>query len=200
MEEKDIKKDIPEVKKKISTPPKAVAHKAVSHKGGSEDKRDRSSQSRRTRRFARTRGGAGGKRDFDKKVLEIRRVTRVVAGGRRFSFSATVVVGDKNGKIGLGVGKGNDTAIAIDKATNQAKKNMVTIVLTKDKSIAYDISAKYCASRVELRPSSGIVAGGAVRTVADLVGIRNINAKILSRSKNHINNARAAILALQQLK
>ena len=139
------------------------------------------------------------RQEFDKRVLQIRRVARVVAGGRRFSFSATVLAGNRNGMVGIGIANGSDTAIAVEKAYNQAKKHMVKIPLTDDHSIAHDIQAKYSASVVALRPSSGVVAGGAVRSVVELVGIKNINTKILSRSKCHINNAKATIKALEQL-
>ena len=139
------------------------------------------------------------KSEFDKRIISIRRVSRVVAGGRRFSFSATIVIGNKKGKVGIGVGAGLDTATAIEKAGNNAQKHLVVIPLTENSSIAHDVDAKYCASQVALRPAQGLVAGGAVRTVAELAGIKNINTKILSRSKSAINNARATIKALSNL-
>ncbi|MDI9325285.1 MAG: 30S ribosomal protein S5 [Alphaproteobacteria bacterium] len=136
--------------------------------------------------------------EFDRKVLSARRVTRVVAGGRRMSLAVAVAVGDKQGRVGIGTGKGLDMASATEKALTQAKKNMIRIPLTKNGSIPHDVSAKYCASSVILRPSQSFVAGGAVRVVASLAGIKGINAKILSRSKNAINNAQATIKALQK--
>ena len=124
-----------------------------------------------------------------------------MAGGRRFNFSAALVIGDKKGRVGVGLGKAADTAAAIDKATRAAKKNMITVVLTKNRSIAQDIGAKFCASRVEIRPSPGrgLVAGSSVRTVLELAGISDVTAKILSRSHNQVNNARAAIEALRAI-
>lgn len=135
-------------------------------------------------------------------MINIRRVARVVAGGRRFSFSVAIIIGNRKGKVGVGLGKAGDTTLAIDKAVRDAKKNMLTISLTKDSSIAHDISAKYCASRVSLipAPGRGLVAGSSVRPVLELAGVTNVIAKINSGSKNGLNNARAAIEALRKLK
>jgi small subunit ribosomal protein S5 len=162
------------------------------------------------------RGGKGGERrgrtpnrgrgerksEFDQKMINIRRVARVVAGGRRFSFSVSIIIGNKKGKVGVGVGKAGDTTLAIDKATRDAKKHLITVSLTKDNSIAHDVSAKYNASRVTLMPAQGrgLVAGSSVRPVLELAGVSNIIAKVRSGSKNGLNNARAAIEALKSLK
>jgi len=126
----------------------------------------------------------------------------VVAGGRRFSFPAVVVAGDRKRRVGVGVGKGIDTALAMDKAFRDAKKNMVRIKTTDTNSIPHDVDAKYNASVIELRPSParGLVAGSSVRTVLEFAGITDITAKIHSRSKNKINNARATVEALKQLR
>lgn len=138
------------------------------------------------------------KPEFDQKILSLRRVTRVMAGGRRFSFSVAMVIGDKKGRVGVGLGKANDTTSAIQKAVRNAKKNMVRIKLTENGSVPYDVEAKYKASNISIRPVSGkgLAAGGAVRTVLEFVGMKEVGAKILSRSKNHFNNAKATILAL----
>jgi small subunit ribosomal protein S5 len=124
-----------------------------------------------------------------------------MAGGRRFNFSAALVLGDKKGAVGIGVGKAADTALAVEKATRDAKRNMIHVPLTKNRSIKYNVSSSYCASVVEVRPSPGrgLVAGSSVRTVLELAGVSDVTAKLLSRSKNSINNARAAIEALRQL-
>ena len=124
-----------------------------------------------------------------------------MAGGRRFNFSAALVLGDKKGKVGVGLGKAADTQLAIEKATRAAKKNMISISLTKNRSIAQNVGAKFCASVVEIRPSPGrgLVAGSSVRTVLELAGVSDVTAKLLSRSKNPVNNARAAIEALRSL-
>lgn len=169
-------------------------------------------------RGPRGRGGQGGrgergrrpggnrppraKSEFDQKMINIRRVARTVAGGRRFSFSVAIIIGNKKGKVGVGLGKAGDTTLAIDKAVRDAKKRMITVNLTKDNSIAHDVSAKYTASVVTLMPvkGRGLVAGSSVRPVLELAGVTNTVAKIHSGSKNGLNNARAAIKALQQLK
>ncbi len=142
------------------------------------------------------------KSEYDQKMINIRRVARVVAGGRRFSFSVAIIIGNKKGKVGVGLGKAGDTTLAIDKAVRDAKKHMITVALTRDNSIAHEVAAKYCAARVSLTPSRGrgLVAGSSVRPVLELAGITNIVAKIRSGSKNGLNNARAAIKALEQLK
>lgn len=139
--------------------------------------------------------------EFDQKVISLRRVSRVVAGGRRFSFSAAIVAGDRKGRVGVGLGKGIDTALAMDKAVRDAKKNMIRVPLTDTKSIPHDIEAKYAASVIAIRPAPtrGIVAGSSVRTVLELAGVTDITAKIHSRSKNKLNNARATVLALTKL-
>ena len=141
--------------------------------------------------------------EFDQKVLDIRRTARVVAGGRRFSFRATVVIGNRTGKVGLGVGKGADVSTAIEKAVNQAKKGVIFIDLGEKKTILHEVEAKFGAARVRLKsagPGRGLVAGGPIRVIADLAGIKNLTGKILSRTANKLNNARATIEALKKLK
>ena len=124
-----------------------------------------------------------------------------MAGGRRFNFSAAIVIGDKKGRVGVGLGKAADTALAIEKATRDAKRSMLTLDLTEGKSLRHNVGAKYCASKVEIRPSPGrgLVAGSSVRTVLELGGVTDVTAKILSRSHNSVNNARAAIEALRKI-
>jgi len=141
------------------------------------------------------------KSDFEQKIINLRRVTRVVSGGRRFSFSVAIVLGDKNGSVGLGLGKATDTSIAIEKAVRDAKKKMIKPNLTETKSIPFDVSKKYGASVVMMSPSpgKGLKAGGAMRIVLDLLGAKDITGKILSRSKNHLNNAKATIESLKKI-
>jgi small subunit ribosomal protein S5 len=142
------------------------------------------------------------KSEFDQKIISIRRVTRVVTGGRRFSFSVSVVVGDRKGKVGIGTGKANDTPIAIDKAVRSAKKNLITVPMTKNGSIPHETEAKYSSARVLLvrATGKGILAGSSVRTVLDLAGLREVGGKLFSRTKNQTNNARAALKALSLLR
>jgi small subunit ribosomal protein S5 len=141
------------------------------------------------------------KPEFDNKMVSIRRVTRVVAGGRRFSFSVTLVAGNRKGTVGVGQGKASDTPIAIDKAMRDAKKNMIQIHTTKDMSIPHEVAAKYGSSRVLIMPAPGrgMLAGSSIRTVLELAGLTGINAKLLSGSKNRANNAKAAVEALRKL-
>ncbi len=139
--------------------------------------------------------------EFDQKIVSIRRVTRVVAGGRRFSFSVCIVIGDKKGSVGVGMGKASDTALAIEKAYNNAKNSMIKVSLKDDMSIPHIVKTKFTSSEVFIKPApgKGVIAGGSVRTVLELAGITDVNAKIFSRSKNDFNNAKAAIKALSQL-
>lgn len=140
--------------------------------------------------------------EFDQRVLEISRVTRVVAGGKRFNFRATIVLGNKKGKVGVGIGKGADVSMSIDKAVRDAKKKIMT-VLIKNKTIPHEAKAKYKSARVFIKPApkgSGIIAGGALRTVCELAGVENISAKVLSKGSNKISIAQAALSALSQLK
>jgi len=141
------------------------------------------------------------KSEFEHKIISIRRVTRVVSGGRRFSFSVGIVAGDKKGRVGVGMGKASDTALAIEKALRDAEKNMLKIKLTKTNSIPKEVEAKFASSRVLIMPAPerGLIAGSSVRTVLELGGIKDVGAKIFSRSKNKINNARVAIEALAKL-
>ncbi|MBI2446792.1 MAG: 30S ribosomal protein S5 [Parcubacteria group bacterium] len=142
------------------------------------------------------------KSEFDQKTLDIRRVTRVVAGGKRFRFRATVVLGDHKGRVGVGVDKGADTSEAIEKAARAAKKNSIVITI-KNGTIPHEIIGKFSSAIVLLRPAKeghGIVAGGPVRTVVNLAGITNISSKILGTTTNKLNNARATIEALKKLK
>ena len=141
------------------------------------------------------------KPEFDQKILNIRRVTRVVAGGRRFSFSVAIIAGDKKGAVGLGLGKAGDTALAINKALRNAKKNMIKLNLTKSMSIPHELSAKFSSSQVVLRPNKGrgLVAGSVIRDIVKISGMKDITGKILSNSKNKLNNAKAVIMALEQI-
>jgi len=140
--------------------------------------------------------------EFDQKIISIRRVTRVMAGGRRFSFSVAIVIGDRRGKVGVGIGKAGDTQLAIEKAVRNAKKHMITVPLNKDGHIKNDVHIKYSASEVMIMPAPGrgVVAGSSVRTVLEHAGVKDVTAKIFSRSKNKLNNARAAVEALKLLK
>lgn len=141
------------------------------------------------------------KDEFESKLLDLARVTRVAAGGRRFRFRAVVIVGNKAGKVGLGLAKGQDVAQAVEKATRLAKKNLVEVPIVRD-TIPHMVFAKFSSARVLLKPKTkgrGMTAGGTVRVVCALAGIKNISSKVLGRTGNKLNNARATIEALKKL-
>lgn len=180
------------------TDAKTPVEKTTAVRGDARKPMQKNERPRRPRRGGKPRE----RREFDQKIIAIRRVTRVVAGGRRFAFSVAMVIGDRKGRVGVGVGKAGDTALAIEKSIRDAKKNMITVKRTKGNSIRHDVAAKYCASEVSIMPAKGrgVVAGSSVRNVLELGGITDVTAKIFSRSKNQLNNARAALIALDSLK
>lgn len=141
------------------------------------------------------------KPEFDSKTISIRRVTRVVSGGRRFTLSVALVAGDRNGRIGLGTGKALDTQVAIEKALKAAKRNMIHVKLSKHKSLPHDIEAKYKSSKVMIMPNKGrgLIAGSSARTILSLAGLTDVTAKFYSGTKNKLNNARATMAALEQI-
>lgn len=141
------------------------------------------------------------KPEFEQKLLDLARVTRVVKGGRRFRFRATLVIGNRKGKVGVGVSKGSDVSDAIQKAYNDAQKNLIEVEMAGT-TIPHDVSQKLGSAKVLLKPASegqGIIAGGAVRSVVDLAGIKDIVSKSLGAS-NKLNVARATVEALKTLK
>ena len=140
--------------------------------------------------------------EFETKLLDLRRVTRVTAGGKQLRFRAIMVIGDKKGKVGLGVSKGLDVTQAIEKATRLAKKNLMDVKINEDGTIDREVLAKFGASTILLKPQKkgkGLVAGGTVRTLCQLAGIQNISSKILSRSSSKLNNAKATMKAFEIL-
>lgn len=141
--------------------------------------------------------------EFKEKVLDLRRVTRVVAGGKRFRFRATVVIGDEKGRVGVGVDKGLDVASAVNKAKTAAKKNLLHLNLEKGRTLKHEVIAKYSAANVIIKPAReghGLKAGGAVRTVLNLAGVKDATSKCLGRTSNKLTNALAAMEALKKLK
>lgn len=140
--------------------------------------------------------------EYDQKVLDIARVTRVTKGGKRFTFRAAIVIGDKRGKVGFGLGKGLDVARSVEKAFRQAKKNLINVIF-KEGTIPHRVEAKVNSAVVFLKPApkgSGVRAGGPMRVIAKLAGIEDVSGKIISRSNNKINVAKATIEALKKLK
>jgi len=138
---------------------------------------------------------------FIERLIKISRVTKVTKGGKKLSFRAVVVIGDENGQVGVGVGKAEDVVNAFKKAKTDARKNLIKIPLTKSLTIPHGVVGDKGACKIIMRPSiegSGVVAGGAVRTVLEVAGVKNVIAKQLG-SDNLLNNARAAIVALENL-
>lgn len=142
------------------------------------------------------------KDDIESKLLDLTRVTKVTGGGKNLKFRAVIVAGDKKGKVGIGVAKGLDVSQAVEKATKLARKNMKNIPII-DGTIAYEVQAKLGPSVILLKPQKkgrGLVAGGTVRVVCSLAGIQDISSKIISRTTNKLNNAKATMKALEKLK
>ncbi|MFA7193771.1 MAG: 30S ribosomal protein S5 [Candidatus Paceibacterota bacterium] len=179
----------------IAKPDVAPVAAAPSHSNSNSNDREFRKNRRPTRRPNAPRS------EFEQKMLSIRRVTRVSSGGRRFSFSVVMAIGNGKGKVGIGIGKAGDTSLAIDKAIKSAKKNMVDIKTTKDMSIPHIVEAKYSSAVVSLQPSAGkgIVAGSAVRDLIELGGLKDIVGKVRSGSKNKLNIAHATLVAFKKL-
>lgn len=198
MKETEIKTNAPAV----STPSVAPANKVTPGRR----MRDGASAPRRGGPGGSPRGGRSDSRErvkpeFDSKIIDIRRVTRVTSGGRRMNFSVAVVAGDRKGRVGVGLGKSIDTASAVEKATREAKKNLIKVPLSAQMTIPHAVEAKYASARIMIFPARGrgIVAGSSARAVIDLAGIRDVCAKYLSGSKNRLNNAKVTIEALKKL-
>jgi len=153
-------------------------------------------------KFARRELRIEKKQEFESKVLDLARVARMTAGGRRLRFRAVVVVGNQKDKVGLGTATGADVAGAVEKATRFAKKNLITVPIVNE-TVPHQTEAKSGAAEVLLKPQikgRGLVAGGTVRIICNLAGIKNISSKILGKTKNKLSNAMATIEALKKLK
>jgi len=142
------------------------------------------------------------KDEFESRLLDLTRLAHMKAGGRRFRFRAVMIIGNRNGQVGVGVAKGRDVGQSIQKATRLAKKNMIFVPII-NQTIPHQVEAKFSTAKVLLKPQRkgrGLVAGGVVRVICELAGIKDISSKFLSRTKNKLNVARATIKALKNLK
>ena len=163
--------------------------------------------------MARTQGGGGRRRDggdgqqrgeeseFAEKLVNINRVAKVVKGGRRFGFAALVIVGDRKGRVGYGAGKAREVPEAIRKATEQARRSMIRVPLREGRTLHHDIADRYGAGKVVIRaakPGTGIIAGGPMRAVFEVMGITNVLAKCFG-STNPYNVVRATLKGLQSM-
>jgi len=153
------------------------------------------------------RGGKKGDRrddrrdEFEQRILEIARVTRVMAGGKRMNFRACVAIGDKKGNVGVGLGKGADVTMAVNKAVNKAKKTMVNVPIVNE-TIPHEVYNKKGAAKILIKPAkkgSGVISGGVTRVIFELAGVKNVTTKALG-TNNKINNARCTIEALTMLR
>lgn len=156
-------------------------------------------------------GGSGGRgrgraktqqvREYEQKILDLARVTRVTSGGKRMSFRCALVIGDKKGQVGLGVAKGSDVQIAVEKAYRQAKKNLIRVPMVHE-TIPFPVTVKFGSAMILLKPApkgTGLKSGGAIRTVLEYAGVPNIVSRVLN-SSNKINIACATMEAIKQLK
>lgn len=142
------------------------------------------------------------KDEFESKLLGLARISHTRAGGKKLRFRAVMITGNKHGKVGLGIAKGADVQLAVAKATRLSKKYLIDVPIIEE-TIPHEVFAKFGAAKILLRPQRkgrGLVAGGTVRVVCALAGIKNISSKILGSTGNKINNARATIAALKKLK
>jgi len=140
--------------------------------------------------------------EWEERVVSVERVTKVVKGGKKLSFRAVVVVGDQQGKVGVGVGKASDVSAAVRKGVTDGKKNIISVSLTASNTIPHKIDGRYGAAKLVLRPAApgcGVIAGGAARIVLELAGVKNILSKQIG-SSSLLNNARATINGLSNLR
>ncbi len=191
--------DTPDIKTENTVPSAAPVTTAAAPKSFAPQEGDKREFRKNKRRTSKRPERV--KSEFDQKTISVRRVTRVSSGGRRFTFSVAVIIGNRKGKVGVGIAKAGDTSVAIDKAVRNAKKNMIDVKRTKANSIRHGVETKYSSARIMLMPAPGrgVIAGSAVKDVIELAGLNDINAKIFSGSKNKLNIARAAVQALNLL-
>jgi small subunit ribosomal protein S5 len=184
---------MPEIKKKTSP---SFDRKKKDEAGSDKDGRKPMRKNRKPKRDE-----TGLAEDFEQRIIDIARVTRVMAGGKRMRFRACVAIGNKKGSLGIGLAKGADVTLAVTKAVNQAKKSLINVPIVND-TIPHEIYHKKGAAKILLKPAKkgrGVIAGGAVRAMLELSGIKNITGKILG-TNNKVNNVKCAIEALDALR
>ena len=181
--------------KKVETEnKKSVSEKNSINKPGSDFKKKKDFGGRK-------KFGERPKEEFEQRILDVARVTRVMKGGKRMSFRVCIVIGDKKGRVGIALGKGADVTLAVNKAVNKAKKNVITVPIVND-TIPHAVLNKFGSAKILIKPAAqgrGVIAGGVVRVILDLAGINNITSKILG-TNNKVNNAKCTILALKSLR
>lgn len=202
-EAKEEKKEAPAKEAKAEDKPAAKKNDrrdnrrgGGNNRGGGKGRGDRRGKGRGRRRDDKPQD------EFESLIVDLARVTRVMAGGKRMRFRACVVVGDKKGRIAMAVKKGADVQTAVQKATDYAKKHLITVPVV-DGTIPHTVVQKYKGAKVLLKPAkagTGIIAGGPVRVVMDLAGVHNIVAKMQGNSKNKVNNVAAVVEALGSLR
>ena len=171
------------------------------NRGGRGGQNDRNGQRGDNRGRGRGRRDEREPREFEQKILELARVTRVTKGGKRMRFRASLIIGDRRGRVGFGVAKGGDVAMAVEKAFRQAKKNLITVPLVNE-TIPHEVARKFAAARVLIKPApqgTGLKCGGPTRVVLELAGVPNAVSKLMG-SGNKINNAKATFDALRALR
>lgn len=179
--------------KKVASNPKTAQPISKAVNSFSRDKK-----ARKPRRFRKPNNKPDD--GFEQKIIDLARVTRVMAGGKRMRFRACIAIGDSKGRVAIGVAKGADVTIAISKSVLKAKKEIIKVPIVNG-TIPYEVRKKFKAAKIMLKPASkgtGVKAGGAVRIVLELAGVPNVVGKILG-SNNKINNVKAAIEALKEL-
>ena len=141
------------------------------------------------------------KEEFDQRILDVARVTRVMKGGKRMSFRVCVVIGDKKGRVAVATGKGADVTLAVNKAVNKAKKNIIRVPIYNN-TIPHQIFEKFGSSKIIFKPAAegrGVIAGGVVRVILELAGVKNVSSKILG-TNNKLNNSKCTVIALSKLR
>jgi small subunit ribosomal protein S5 len=169
---------------------------------GQVDNKNKSFENRAKKPFSgKKRFADRPKEEFEQRILDVARVTRVMKGGKRMSFRTCVAIGDKKGRVAVALGKGADVTLAVNKAVNKAKKNIVHVPIVND-TIPHEIYEKFGSAKILIKPASkgrGVIAGGVVRVVLDLAGVKNVSSKILG-TNNKVNNAKCTVLALSKLR